>query len=292
MSVTPDTRIVALLGDPVTHSLSPFIHNTGFEELNLDMVYLAFRVEKASLGDAINGIKTFRFQGANVTIPHKQDVIFFLDELTERAEAVGAVNTITCDYSGSASEPRLIGDNTDVSGFARPLGEFKEKLKDQEALVWGSGGAARAVTYAMLNELDLARIHLVCRSVESGEALVRLIDPSGNRIEVVKWDYAALSMQQATLLVNTTPLGMTPDIDATPCLQPELIHDGHIVYDLVYNPSRTLLLNQASIVGASAVGGVEMLLGQAAESFKAWTGAELPEERVRAAIQTKSQSNS
>ncbi len=292
MFITPDTRIIALLGDPVSHSLSPFIHNTGYEELDLDMVYLPFRVDKASLGDAIKGIKTFRFQGANVTIPHKQEVIFFLDELTERAEAVGAVNTITCDYTNSASEPRLIGDNTDVAGFARPLGEFKEKLKDQEALVWGCGGAARAVTYAILNELDLARIHLVCRSVERGEALARLIDPSGDRIEVVKWNYSALSMQQATLLVNTTPLGMTPDTDATPCVQPELIRDGHIVNDLVYNPSRTLLLDQASKVGASVIEGIEMLLGQAAESFKAWTGAELPEEHVRAAIRTKSQSNS
>lgn len=292
MFVTPDTRIVALLGDPVSHSLSPFIHNAGFQELNLDMVYLAFRVDGGSLGNAIQGIKTFRFHGANVTIPHKQDVIFFLDVLTERAEAVGAVNSITCEYSDSGSNPRLIGDNTDVLGFLRPLGGFKEKLKDREALVWGSGGAARAVAYAILNELDMARIHLVCRSVEHGDTLARLIDPSGDRIEVVKWDYSALSIQQATLLVNATSVGMTPIIGETPCMHPELIHDGHIVYDLVYNPAHTLLLDQGSKAGASTIEGLEMLIGQAAASFEAWTGATLPEEHLRAAIRTHTQSNS
>ncbi len=284
MTVTPNTQIVALLGDPVSQSLSPLIHNTGFDELNLDMVYLAFRIEKASLGDAIKALKTFRFQGANVTIPHKQDVIFFLDELTERAEAIGAVNTIVCDHPASDSVPRLIGDNTDIVGFARSLREFKDQIEGQDALVWGSGGAARAVTYAILRELDMARIHLICRSMEVGRALAHDIDGSGSRIEVVKWEYSALSMQRATLLVNTTPLGMTPNTDTTPCLQPELMHDGQIVYDLVYNPSRTVLLEQASKAGATGIEGIEMLLGQATESFEAWTGAELPEKHIRNAL--------
>ena len=188
MTITADTRLVALFGDPISQSLSPLIHNTGFEELDLDMAYLAFRIGGGSLGIAVNALKTFGFEGANVTIPHKQVVIFYLDELTERAEAIGAVNTIICKRSEPESSPRLVGDNTDVIGFLQPLFSFQDRLQDAEALVWGSGGSARAVVYALLEELHMSIIHLVCRDTKLGETLVRALDESGERISVTKWD--------------------------------------------------------------------------------------------------------
>lgn len=285
MMITADTRLVALFGDPVSHSLSPLIHNTGFEELDLDMAYLAFRIGGGSLGVAVNALKTFGFEGANVTIPHKQVVIFYLDELTERAEAVGAVNTIICKRSGPESPPRLVGDNTDVTGFLQPLSSIRDRLRDREALVWGSGGSARAAVYALLEELHMSKIHLVCRDTEHGKTLARALNESGDRISVIKWDYAALALQKATLLVNATPLGITPRIDGTPCQHPDLITSDHVVYDLVYNPARTVLLNQADANGAHQIDGLQMLIGQAALSFEAWTGAQLPIERVRVALQ-------
>ncbi len=285
MTITADTGLVALLGDPVSHSLSPLIHNTGFEELDLDMAYLAFRIRGGSLGDAVNALKTLDFEGANVTIPHKQEVIFFLDELTERAEAVGAVNTIVCKRAEPDSAARLIGDNTDVTGFLQPLSSFRDRLRGGEALVWGSGGGARAVVYALLEEIHMSKIHLVCRNTERGETLARALDESGERISVSRWDYATLALQKAILLVNATPLGMTPRIDGTPCQHPDLITSDHVVYDLVYNPTRTALLKQADARGAYVIEGLNMLIGQAAQSFEAWTGAQLPIERVRVAIE-------
>jgi len=285
MTITADTRLVALLGDPVSHSLSPLIHNTGFEELDLDMIYLPFRIGGASIGDAVNALKTFGFAGANVTIPHKQEIIFYLDELTERAEAVGAVNTIICEHPESGSSLRLVGDNTDVAGFLQPLSSFHDRLKDGEALVWGCGGGARAVVYALLKEIEMSKIHLVCRDIERGKTLARVLDDSGDRISVTKWDYATLALQKAVLLVNATPLGMTPRIDETPCRHPDLITSDHLVYDLVYNPARTQLLNQADAKGAYQIEGLQMLIGQAAQSFEAWTGAQLPIELVRVALQ-------
>jgi len=284
MAITASTRLVALFGHPVSHSLSPLIHNRGFLERGLPLAYLTFDVEPRRLGDAVGSMRTLGLAGANITIPHKEEVIFFLDSLTERAEAVGAVNTIICRKGVDGSPTTLEGDNTDIGGFVRSMGACAERVKGREALVWGSGGVSRAVIYGLLHELNVSRVHVVCRSDEKGKAIARLFDDPPGRVSVVKWDYATMAMQQATLLVNATPLGMTPDVHSTPCLHPELIRSDHIVCDLVYNPGKTSLLKQAEDAGALCIGGLEMLIGQAAESFASWTGKELPADAVRAEL--------
>ena len=288
MAITAKTRLVVLLGDPVSHSLSPLIHNLAFEAEELDLAYIAMRVKKELLGQAIAALQSLGFAGANLTIPHKQAAIPYLDELTDRARAVGAVNTIKFKSSGVDLPARLIGDNTDVAGFLSPLDVYREKLAGSSVLVWGSGGAARAVVFAAASELKATRVTIVSRSAEKGREIQSSIEQrSTTDIEVLPWDESAAAMAAADLLVNATPLGMTPHIDSTPCAHPGLLHSGQIVYDLVYNPLVTRLLEQTAEAGAVGISGLEMLIGQAAAAFKGWTGVEMPVALVREALKDR-----
>jgi shikimate dehydrogenase len=281
MKISASTNVIALFGDPVSHSLSPLIHNTAFDALGLDYAYLAFHVKPGGLGSAVSALRSLGFRGANLTIPHKQDVVFFLDGLSREAESVGAVNTIVRREDAETDEVRLVGENTDIPGFLRSLEPWTDQLRGKEALVWGAGGAARAAVYGLLHGLDTGRVHLVCRAAEKGDALARDLDESGERVTVVKWDYATIAMQKSTLLVNATPLGLATQSEHTPCMHPHLLREDQVVFDLVYGPRRTPLLAQAEAAGATCVDGLEMLIHQAADAFEAWTGREFPIDEVR-----------
>ena len=271
---------VYLLGDPVAHSLSPLIHNAGFRAAAIDADYRARRIAPEELGEAVAALRAPGVLGANVTIPHKQAVIAHLDMLTPAAEAIGAVNTIVKQEGGS-----LLGDNTDAAGFLHGL-EGADALRGAPAVVLGSGGAARAVVYALLTDLQPESLTLAARSPEKAEALAAdfaALDPEGT-LRVVSLGAAGAAVRASRLVVNATPLGMHPNEEAKPWPDADDFGPAHTVYDLIYAPAETRLLREAAAHGARPIGGMKMLVGQAAASFARWTGTPMPLGPVHSAL--------
>ncbi len=278
------TRPLFLLGDPVAHSLSPRIHNAAFRHQGVNMVYLAARVTRAHLPAAVAGLRALGAAGANVTTPHKEAVAAMMDTLSAEAEAVGAVNTIVC--RSEAGAVRLHGDNTDVAGFLAPLHTFAGRLRGAPMTVLGAGGAARAVVYALLTTFAPARLTVAARDPAKAARLAEAFaahDPSG-ALRAAAWDEAGAAVRTSRLLVNATPVGMHPLDTQTPWPRAADFGPGQIVYDLVYNPGTTRLLREAAARGATTLGGLEMLIGQAAAAYRQWTRRPFPDAVVRAAL--------
>ncbi|MGB9661554.1 MAG: shikimate dehydrogenase [Moorellaceae bacterium] len=274
--VSAKTRAVGLLGYPVSHSFSPLLHNAAFHALGLDWVYLAFAVEPSALPAAVAGLRALGFAGANVTIPHKETVMAWLDEIDPLARLIGAVNTIV------VREGKLAGYNTDGSGFRRSLEEAGVDPAGKRALVLGAGGAARAVVFTLVQS-GCATLLLANRTPERAHELARAVGAfSATPIEVLPWEDRALAevMPGVDLIINTTSIGMSPHQEGVP-LDPELLQPHHLVYDLVYNPLETRLLAAARRRGCRTVSGLSMLLYQGAEAFTLWTGREAPLEVMR-----------
>ena len=268
-----------LFGDPVAHSLSPLIHNTAFQVAGTDAVYRARRVTAERLEAAVAELREPHVLGANVTIPHKQAVIPHLDVLTPEAKAVGAVNTIVRERDGT-----LRGSNTDAAGFLSGLDP--EALRGATTLVFGAGGAARAVVYALLTALRPETLTLVARRPAQAEALAAdfaALDSDG-ALCIVAFDNARDAVRRAQLVVNATPLGMQPHENATPWPDAWDFSPAHTVYDLVYAPEETRLLRDAAARGAHVVGGLAMLVGQASAAFEQRTGQPMPLHAVHAAL--------
>jgi len=283
-----ETQLVALLGDPVAHSLSPLMHNTAFAEQHLNWAYAAMRVRPDNLGEAVAGLRALGMAGANVTIPHKERIVTHLDALAPEAEAMGAVNTVVAERLGGST--RLRGLNTDVAGFLAPLAEHAERLNKAPALVFGAGGAARAVCYALLARHEPSSLVVAARRPEQAESLARDLashDEQG-ALEAVPLEEAARAVRQSTLLVNATPVGMTPDIDETPWPQASDFSSGQLAYDLVYRPVETRFLREAAERSATPIGGLAMLVGQAAAAYRAWTERDMPTEVVKEALRATS----
>ncbi len=280
MPIDGKTRLVVLLGNPVAHSRSPQMHNAAFAAQGLNYVYVALPVEPAAIAKAIAGLRALNIAGANVTIPHKQAVIPFLDELTDRARAVGAVNTIVRDGD------RLRGDNTDIAGFLQPLQSYADRLRGANLVVFGAGGASRAVVYALLTAFEPRQLVIVARRLSQAEHLAQDFAAYDKRhaLRTATFAEAMPAVRSSRLLVNATPLGMHPHTDATPWSHAHDFSSGQIAYDLVYAPSQTRFLSDATLHGALAIGGFGMLLGQAAAAYEQWTGHEMPLAVVRAAV--------
>ena len=263
------TRSCFLVGHPVGHSLSPLIHRTAYEALGLNWHYGLMDVLEADLPAVLSGIDGQRVVGANVTIPYKQRVFELLDDCTDTARAVGAVNTVFVE------DGRRKGHNTDVEGFLAPLQE-RNAVSARSALILGSGGAARAVAHALTGVLGWTDVAVAARNPATARAL-----PG---VRALPWDERFEAAAQADLIVNTTPIGMHPNVDASPLPDEHPFRGGQIVYDLIYAPRETRLLQQASKAGATPIGGLPMLIGQAAAAFRIWTGHEMPLDAVRAAL--------
>ena len=264
----------------MAHSRSPLIHNTAFAEQGLNYAYAAFDVAPGALGEAVAGLRALRFAGANVTVPHKEAVIAHVDALTGRAEAIGAVNTLFWDGD------RLTGDNTDAAGFRVPLEAHAQMLRGGEAIIFGAGGAARAASYALLTSAFApTRLTLAARTPSRAERLAADLAPFDEKdaLAVVPFDKAGPAVRASRLLVNATPLGMTPGTDRTPWACTEDFREGQIAYDLVYAPAETRFLREAAAHGATPLGGLAMLLGQATASYRRWTGRRMPTGEVLAA---------
>lgn len=286
MSLDARTRLVALLGYPVAHSLSPRIHNTAFRHQGLNLRYAAFAVAPAVLPAAVAGLGALRFVGANVTLPHKQAVLPLVDALSDRAAAVGAVNTLVWRPAAGTDDVVLYGDNTDVTGFLEPLQAHAEALYGAEMVILGAGGAARAVAYALLSTFRPRRLTVAVRTPRKAEPLARDLaahDDAG-ALQITALDAAAPAVRTSRLLVNATPLGMHPHEAETPWPHAADFSAGQVVYDLVYNPAETRLLREAAARGATPVGGLAMLIGQAAAAYVQWTGRPMPTEVVREAL--------
>ncbi|MCS6775399.1 MAG: shikimate dehydrogenase [Chloroherpetonaceae bacterium] len=270
LSVRGTTRVVGVFGWPVAHSLSPPMHNAAFAALAMDWIYLPFPVRPEDLGRAVQSLSALGIVGVNLTIPHKERVLPFLDEITEEARLIGAVNTVHC------VEGRLIGDNTDGRGFYEPLRVSGIPVHGQSVVVFGAGGAARAVVFQLVRQG--ARVLLVNRTRERAERLAQDVYRAGFPGECVRVialeDTGALvrAIHNAMLLVHTTRAGMHPDSDALPPIPLEALHRDLLVYDLVYNPMDTRLLQEARRRGCAVLTGVQMLVYQGAIAFQRWTG--------------------
>ncbi|MFH1524357.1 MAG: shikimate dehydrogenase [Chloroflexota bacterium] len=271
---------LGLIGYPLSHSLSPQLHAAAFRALGLDGEYQLYPVapdDNRGLAELTQRLRSGELQGLNVTIPHKQTIIPLLDELTPSAQAIGAVNTLYLKGD------QLVGHNTDAPGFSADLRRsFPEVAGEKNVIVMGAGGAARAVVYALLT--DGCNVTLAVRraDVEQAAALIESMRPAAGdgSVRSVLLEAEALSplADGIRLVVNATPLGMSPKVGDCPWPEDLPFPRVATVYDLVYNPRETLLLRRVRAAGLRAASGIGMLVEQAALSFACWTGREAPRE--------------
>ena len=274
-------QLLGVFGWPIGHSLSPAMHNAALKALNLPYLYLPFAVSPEQLEGAIQGIRSLGILGVNLTIPHKETVLPYLDEITENAREVGAVNTL------HLKNGKLLGDNTDGRGFFEPLRDLKLSFSGKRALVLGAGGAARSVVFQLVREG--AQVVISNRSHARAEALAQAVVDAGysaSQVEVAPTDTKSLSraISSSELLVQTTKVGMFPESNALPEIPLEALHPDLFVYDLIYNPLETRLLHEAKLRGCRTLEGVKMLVFQGAVAFQIWTGVWPPVEAMERAV--------
>lgn len=284
MDINAHTRFCGVIGNPVEHSLSPAIHNAAFQKLGLNFVYLAFRVE--AIGDAIKGLRALgSFRGASVTIPHKVASIPFLDVVEPTARHIGAINTIV------AENGLLTGYNTDATGAMRALREGAGSLQGKQVVMLGSGGAARAIAFALAAEPGVAGLTLL--GVDDHERAALAADLRTKTALAVRdalLNDAALARELpgAQVLIHCTPIGMSPKTEAS-CVPAALLHAGLAVMDIVYNPRETRLLKDARQAGCATIPGLEMFLYQAVAQFELWTNQPAPADVMRAVLESRFQ---
>jgi shikimate dehydrogenase len=281
MEINVQTQFCGIIGNPVEHSLSPAIHNAAFRKLGLNCVYLAWKVE--SISDAITGLRALgNFRGASVTIPHKVSAVPLLDEIEPTARKIGAINTIV------AENGRLIGYNTDATGALRALREGGVTLTGHRIVMLGSGGAARAIAFALATESGVGKLTLLGVDDKERAALASdLRSKTALAVEEDVLDERSLgrTVPAAQVLIHCTPIGMSPKADAT-CVPASLLHPGLAVMDIVYNPRETRLLTEAKRAGCKTIPGLEMFLNQAVTQFELWTNRPAPVEVMRAVLES------
>lgn len=281
MNIDAQTQFCGVIGNPVGHSLSPAIHNAAFRQLGLNFVYLAWQVE--AIGDAIKGLRALgNFRGASVTIPHKVGAIPFLQYVEPTAKRIGAINTIV------AEKGELTGYNTDATGALRALREGGIALKGQHVVVLGSGGAARAIAFALAAESGAAKVTLL-GIVDSERATLAqdLRAQATVTVDDFHLDEPTLArvLPQSQVLIHCTPVGMSPKADLS-CVPASLLHAGLAVMDIVYNPRETQLLKDAKRAGCRTIPGLEMFLNQAVAQFELWTNQAAPVEVMRGVLES------
>ncbi len=281
MKISGRTRVCGIIGDPVEHSLSPVMQNAAFEELNLDLVYVAFRVRREELRGAIIGLKNLGLLGLNVTMPHKNNVLKELDEIDSTARSIGAVNTILND------DGRLVGYNTDGGGALKALKENGITLKGKKLLLLGAGGTAKAIAFHAAHEVE--ELIILNRTSRKAKKLAEILRKESSK----KIDGLGLSpeticeeLKDTNVLINATSVGMHPDVDQS-LVSPSLLNSDLCVMDIVYDPLETKLEKDAKAVGAKVVSGIEMLVYQGAFSFEIWTNHPAPVEVMKQAVLNK-----
>lgn len=272
----------AIIGHPVSHSLSPLMHTTALQALGLQGEYRAVDIESSQLQQRVHELVEQGCAGFNVTIPYKQAIIPLLSKTDEEATAIGAVNTVVV-RNGS-----LHGYNTDVYGVWKSLEPLAERMRGKNAVLLGAGGGARAVVRCLSKYLQPSSLTIVTRTLERGQVLARLFEASGT-VRVVPFHHHALTqlLRDASLIVNATPVGMTPNVSGSPLPPTTRFHRDQIVFDLIYTPPQTTLLKSAASAGATTLSGLEMLIHQGAKAFELWTGKQMPMEVVRKALEQR-----
>ena len=265
MIINGNTKIVGLIGHPVEHTFSPQMHNAAFEKLKMNYIYTAFDVKPENLNKVIENAEALDIKGFNVTIPHKVNVIQYLNDMDETAKQIGAVNTV--DFKN------LKGYNTDGLGAVKAIEEIT-KVKNKNILIAGAGGASRAIAF-YLKKNNVSEITILNRNIRKAQNLADELEATSDSITKINQH-----IKNADILINTTPIGMYPNINDTPITTAENMHEELVVFDAVYNPNKTQLLSEAIKAGAKPVYGIKMLLYQGAESFRIWTGKKAPVETM------------
>ncbi|MEP1150532.1 MAG: shikimate dehydrogenase [Balneola sp.] len=261
-----------LIGNPVMHSLSPTMHNIALKHNKIGGEYLSVSVASKDVNMVLAHCTNDAFLGANITIPHKELFFDAVDELTEEAEEIGAINTLI------KQDGKLIGHNTDAYGFIKPIEDSIDDLHGGRVIIFGSGGATKAIVYA-LKSVGVEELILVSRRPEMYE------DDNETNIIRCSYDNWIAYAEEASMIVNATPLGMTPNTESSPIPDQDIeILDGKICYDIVYNPRQTKFLKQAISAGGIPVGGLDMLIHQGARSFNLWTGFEFPIDKIKSKL--------
>lgn len=267
-------KTYAVIGDPIDHSLSPNIHNAAFRELKLDYTYIAYRIPKGELAAGIAALKKIKISGFNVTIPHKIEMIKFLDTVNEDCSIIGATNTVTND------DGKLIGYNTDTDGFLDPLKKRSLNLKGINVLLIGAGGAARAITAGFAKE-KAKKITIANRTLQNANVLARFAHKIGMDAKAITINQIGESASNYDIIVNATSIGLNNEPSP---ISTKTINEKSLVYDIVYKPINTDLIKQSKKNGAKVVYGYEMLLGQAALAFKIWHGIDAPYDIMKKSI--------
>ena len=264
--ITGKTKVVAVIGNPIEHSLSPPMHNAAYKQMGMDYVYVAFKIEKDNLSHLIESAKTMGLVGLNVTIPYKTDIIEYLDEVDDTARRINAVNTIRFK-DGMAK-----GYNTDGTGAVKSIEKYTE-LKNKKVLVLGAGGASKAITFTLLNH-GINSLTIANRSRDNAIQLIdNLKKQTGfDKINYVDIEQADTILEDVDIIINTTPIGMYPNVDADTPIKTEKINENHVVMDIIYNPLETKLLKNAKDNGATTISGTNMLINQGITAFEIFTG--------------------
>jgi shikimate dehydrogenase len=265
-------QVFAVFGDPISHSLSPLMHNAAFKALGIKACYHALRVPRENLKDALSGAKAMGFGGVNLTIPLKEEALKYV-EPDPLAGQIGAVNTV--DFKKG-----IRGYNTDGIGAKRAIESTGVSVRNKRVLLLGAGGAARAIAFQLA--ADGARLLIANRTVERAQRLAEEVSRIGSA-QAFDLREACRLAGEAEILINSTSVGMHPRVDETP-LPGEALHSELVVFDIVYNPLKTRLLREAEEVGAKIVTGERMLVYQGAEAFKIWTGITPPVEVMHRAL--------
>lgn len=274
MTIDSSTELYCLIGSPISKSLSPEIHNYSFKQNNINARYLALDVKEKNLKEAVDGIRALGIKGCNVTIPHKVNIIKYLDELDEEAKLLGAVNTVKNE------DGKLIGYNTDGRGFTNALKDKNIEIKDKTIAILGAGGAARAISIILAKE-DVKKIIIFNRTIEKAKIIA---DEIIEKFEEVEVEYKNLetdvfAYKEIDILINATSVGMFPNSDDMP-IDPKLFSENTIVCDIVYKPLETKLLKNAKKQGKKIVDGLNMLIYQGILSEEIWLNKNIDKDIV------------
>ena len=281
--ISGTTRLGGLLGSPVSHSLSPAMHNASFQALGIDFVYLAFDVGPEHLAETVKVLRELNTYGFNLTMPDKKQVIGSLDELSKAARMIGAVNTVV------NRDGRLVGYNTDGIGYVESIRENGIEVRGREVTLLGAGGAASAAAVQMALE-GVKKLHIANRRSGSWSAAERLVETisretacEADLTDLEDTEALAEKIAASSLLTNATSVGMAPDTEVSPVKDLSVLHSGLTVSDVIYNPRETKLMRDAREQGCRAYNGMYMLLHQGAAAFRLWTGKEMPVGEIRKA---------
>ena len=290
------TQVLGVIGDPIEHTFSPAMHNAGLDALNLNYIYLPFHVKEERLGECIQGAKAMGIKGLNVTIPHKSNVMKHLDDIDQVASMIGAVNTIQFNFnenneSSNQNNESMVttkGFNTDGYGCVRAIKE-KTSINNKKVTITGAGGAARAVAFQIASS-GIDELSILNRNASKAESLANDlrsnlgkvgIDITVNSCEI---ENLKRELDSSDIFIDTTPIGMYPNVDDKPIASADMLHEELVVNDIVYTPMETSLIKEALKANAEVVYGYKMLLYQAIRSFEIWLGRDAPVDVMEKAL--------